>query len=213
MFVIPTISNGYEADDLPTANYLTQSNASSTYLTQANATSTYAHINNPSFTGNTTIGTSTSANILNGTTILGAYTIINGIDFYRNPVGVWMIDNSTNWRPIPIGVDNAYQIVSGSTTYQTGGITYTYRDANNLNYLVLGSNTGYNYLPANADCAYFVLPNFGLIVYSQINYQGTKLLNVLNTSLTPQIFAPITNGAGNSWQVVYFDGTNPVALG
>ena len=196
-----------------TSTYLTQANANTTYLTQANATSTYAPINNPSFTGNTTIGTSTSTNNYNGTNQLSPYTYLNGLALYQQNIGVWMIDNSINWRPIPISCNNPSQTVSGSLNYYTANSVYaTYPDALHLNNPVFSSNSGYNYLPDNADCAYYILPNYGLIVYSDPNYSGTIQLNVLNTSPTAQTFAPVQNKQGSSWRIFYSVGASSIEL-
>ena len=115
-----------------------------------------------------------------------------------------MIDNATNWRPIPISCSDPTQTVSGNTNYTVGNFTYSYGDT--------GSNTGYSYLPNDADCAYYILPNYGLIIYANSNYSGTIQLNVLNTNIRPVVFAPVQNGQASSWRVYYYNGTNTVEL-
>ena len=97
-----------------------------------------------------------------------------------------MIDNSQNWRPILSSINDSQQ----TTTYLgSNGIT--------------SPATSILFFTKQADAGYYILPNYQLTVYNNVNYSGSVTLDVKNTGATPTLYAPTVNGAAQSWLVKY----------
>jgi len=118
-----------------------------------------------------------------------------------------MIDNSSNFRAIITSIPYGITDTNTSSGYAINGINHSYPNATNTSSATIGSNSSYTLMPLNADCCYIIFPNFGLQVYTQPHYEGSILLDVLNLNVSPQVFAPTTNGIGQSWKLFYYDGT------
>ncbi len=176
-------TNTYLTQNSASLLYLTQFTATNTYLTTANASSTYALINSPSFSGVSTFI---------GTIKLGSLTSIPNIQmrglpyYHQTPCGVWMIDNNQNWRPILSSIPDSQQT---STYLGSNGIT--------------SPATSIAFFTKQADAGYYLLPNYELIVYDNVNFSGSATLSVQNNGATPTLYAPIVNGAAQSWLVRY----------
>jgi len=123
-----------------------------------------------------------------------------------------MIDNSSNYRAIVYSIPYGITNTNTSSGYVVNGINHTYTNATNTSSATIGSNSSYTLMPLNADCCYLLFPNFGIQVYTQSNYQGSLLLDVLNLNVSPQVFAPTTNGIGQSWKLFYYNGTFTQAI-
>lgn len=126
-----------------------------------------------------------SSNTFNGIVNLAGSATINNVAVQYCTVGVYMIDNALHWYPLLTSFSNP-SVSSVGSTFTSNGLSIYYTTCDNTGHDVMGSNSG-AIVPDDADFAYYILPNFGVIAYFNTGYGGSVNLNVFNNSSTPQM--------------------------
>ena len=125
---------------------------------------------------------------------------INGLKVSITACGVFMIDTSNNYWPLPMSFTNTtISSYSGPNNIISGN------DGTSSS-IVYGSSSSISVLPNDSDRAYIICPYYGLKVYGDGNYSGSVTLDIWNQSPLAKLFVPTNPATASSWKVFY-DGT------
>ena len=121
-------------------------------------------------------------------------SIFNASIMSSNLPGIYLFDLSSCFYPI-------YSSLSNYSEYYTNSSENILPSTSSLGTPGIYNNTLISI--ANMDNAYLISPNYGLKVFSLLNFSGDILLDVYNNTNESVIVSPLILFHGNSCQVYY----------